>query len=158
MITKSVHDFPFSFTYSKDHKGAPYTIDGIHYMNAGELAECIDKACKGFEPVKDANTSFELGSDIEDLHISVKSGKATLTTKKLGTSFDEILANYFKAVPSTSWDWVAVLDEKVFIYNMDRKSFEEFTREFASLQKDRPVIRYKVTSSKMLGWLEERAA
>lgn len=155
-MKRNSYSIPFAYRYAPEHKGAPYTIDGEHYMNAGELCETAIKAALGFDARKDASTPFDAGSDIPELHASVKSSKATLTGIKLGATMDEILGNYFKRVASTLWIWVVLIDETVTAYEMNREEFESFTREFARVERE--VVRYKTSSSKMIQWLEERAA
>lgn len=155
-MKRNSYSIPFAYQYKPEHKGAPYTMDGEHFMNGGELCEAAIKAALGFDARKDASTPFDADSDIPELHASVKSSKATLTGIKLGADMDEILRNYFARVASTLWIWVVLIDETVTAYEMNREEFESFTREFARVERE--VIRYKTSSSKMIQWLEERAA
>ena len=143
------------YTYDAEHKGAHYTFDGIKYMNTGEWCEAQYKHVLGFEGVKDSNTAFDAGSDIEQLHRSVKSSKATLTTEVLGRDMDTSLACYFERVASTSWAWVVIVDDTLTAYIMDANEFREFTELWASYNNE-GRIRYKVTSGKMIKWFEER--
>ena len=89
-MTKTEYTINFKFTFDPTHKGAPYTLDGEHYMNSGEFAEVADKMVKGYGSKKDANTPFDKGSDIEETNTSVKSSKATLTSAQIGYDFDSI--------------------------------------------------------------------
>lgn len=143
------------YVYDPDHKGAHYTFDGVKYMNAGEWCEAQYKHVLGLEGVKDANTAFDAGSDIETLHRSVKSSKATLTSEVLGRDMDTSLACYFERVASTSWAWVVPMDETLTVYVMDADEFKAFTELWASYTNE-GKIRYKATSGKMINWLEER--
>ena len=59
-MTKTEYTINFKFAFDPAHKGAPYTLDGEHYMNGGEFAEVADKMVKGFGSKKDANTPFRL--------------------------------------------------------------------------------------------------
>ena len=88
--------------YDPDHKGAHYTFDGSHYLNNGEFAEAVLKSCMGYTCEKDANTAFDAGSDIEELHMSVKSSKATLTSEILGKDMESSLNTYFTRTASES--------------------------------------------------------
>lgn len=142
------------YTYNPEHKGAPFTLDGIKYMNAGELKECLYKASLNLAPVKDANGSFDTCDDVPETGESVKSSKATLTTAKLGTTYNEIKANYFKRVHSTAWVWVIIHDEELVTYHMNRTEFAEFMDKFASLQSG--VIRFRADSTKMIQWFEDK--
>ena len=157
-MKRTEYKINFKFTFDPTHKGAPYTMDGEHYMNGGEFAEIADKMVKGLGSKKDANTPFDMGSDIEETSTSVKSSKATLTSAKIGYDFDSIKKCYFARVHSTNWDYVVILDDSVIIYNMDKAEFDLFLSNWATYCADRNVIRIKATSTKMLRWLEEQAA
>lgn len=143
------------YTYETERKGAHYTFDGIKYMNAGEFSEAQYKYKRGFDAVKDGNTAFDAGSDIEPLHRSVKSSKATLTNEILGTDMQSSLDCYFERVASTSWAWVVIMDDTLTAYVMDANEFREFTKLWASYTNE-GRIRYKATSGKMIKWFEER--
>lgn len=155
-MTKTEYTINFNFAFDPMHKGAPYTMDGEHWMNGGEFAEITDKMVKGFGSKKDANTPFDKGSDIEETDTSVKSSKATLTSAQIGYDFESIKRCYFERVHSTNWDYVVIMDDTVVIYNMNKSEFESFLNEWASYCKDRNVIRMKTTSGKMLRWFDER--
>ena len=157
-MTKTEYTINFKFAFDPAHKGAPYTLDGEHYMNGGEFAEIADKMVKGLGNKKDANTPFDQGSDIEETDTSVKSSKATLTSAQIGYDFDSIKRCYFARVHSTNWDYVVVLDDTVIIYNMNAAEFESFLDNWSSYCKDRNIIRIKATSGKMLRWFDERVA
>lgn len=157
-MKRTEYKINFKFTFDPTHKGAPYTMDGEHYMNAGEFAEIADKMVKGLGSKKDANTPFDMGSDIEETSTSVKSSKATLTSAKIGYDFDSIKKCYFARVHSTNWDYVVILDDSVIIYNMNASEFDSFLTNWATYCADRNVIRIKATSTKMLRWLEEQTA
>lgn len=155
-MTRNAFAINFKFQFDPTRKGAKYSLDGEHWLNNGEFAEVADKAVKGYDLNKDANTAYDMGSDIEQTSTSVKSGKATLTSKVLGESKEEVIKTYFSNVHSTNWDWVILLDESVIIYNMNAEEFKEFIEEWASYDAIRKVIRFKTTSSKMVRWLEDR--
>ena len=155
-MKKTTFTMNFHFEYDSAHRGAPYSLDGEHYMNAGEFAEVADKLCKGLGSSKDANTPFDKGSDIAETMTSVKSSKATLTSKQIGYDFESIKRCYFARVHSTNWDYVVIMDDTLIVYNMDSTEFESFLDNWATYCKDRNVIRFKATSGKMLNWLDER--
>ena len=155
-MKKTVFTMNFHFEYDPAHRGAPYSLDGEHYMNAGEFAEVADKLCKGLGSSKDANTPFDKGSDIAETMTSVKSSKATLTGAQIGYDFESIKKCYFARVHSTNWDYVVIMDDTLTVYNMDAVEFESFMDNWATYCKDRNVIRFKATSGKMLNWLDER--
>ena len=157
-MTKTECTINFNYIFDPEHKGAPYSMDGEHYMNCGEFAEIADKMVKGLGSKKDANTPFDKGSDIEETNTSVKSSRATLTGVQIGYDFESIKRCYFERVHSTNWDYVVIIDNTIVIYNMNAKEFEAFLNEWAVYYKDRNVIRMKSTSIKMLRWLDERVA
>jgi hypothetical protein len=156
-MNKVSYPVTLSYIYDGNRKGAKYSTDGGKtFMNAGEFLEILTKHCKGYNAQKDANTAYDKGSDLAELNASIKSSKATLTTKNLGGSFDEILRNYFQSVPSTLWIWAVLVDETLITYEMNRTEFEQFTRQWAGYSENRSVVRYKITSNIMIQWLEER--
>lgn len=153
-MKKQIHSISISYHFDPSHKGAPYTFDGSHHMNAGEFTEIMVKAHMGFDACKDANTPYDMGSDIPEINASVKSGKATLVNKKLGQNMEEVLDTYFQNVHSTSFIWGVVMDDELIIYTMNAKEFRPFIENFANFDKSRQVVRFKATSGKMLKWLE----
>ena len=155
-MTRTEYTINFHYEFNPEHKGAPYTLDGEHYMNGGEFAEIADKMVKGLGSTKDANTPFDKGSDIPETDTSVKSSKATLTGVQIGYDFESIKRCYFARVHSTNWDYVIIIDDTVIIYNMNASEFESFLDNWANYYKDRNTIRIKGTSGKMIKWLDER--
>lgn len=153
-MKKQIYPVSISYQFNPEHKGAPYTFDGVHYMNSGEFTEIMVKAHMGFDAHKDANTPYDMGSDIEEIRASVKSSKATLVNKKLGQNMEEVLDTYFQNVHSTSFIWGVVMDENLTVYTMNAKEFRPFIEAFANFDKSRQVVRFKAISGKMLNWLE----
>ena len=154
-MTKEIYIGLKKYTFDPNHKGAHYTFNGVKYMNAGEWCEAQYKYVLGLEAAKDANTAFDAGSDIEELHMSVKSSKATLTSEILGKDMESSLNTYFDRTASESWAWVVIMDDTCTAYIMDADEFRTFTTEWASYNNE-GRIRYKATSGKMLKWFEER--
>lgn len=150
---KEIRKNCLSYTYDATRKGAMYTLDGIHWMNGGELKEAVAKAVHGLEPRKDGNTPFDVNSDVPEYHASVKSSKASLTNRQLADSFDASVTAYFENVASSEFWWVELHDEDAIIYKMNAGTFERFIRKFAKLN-ERKVIRFAATSAKMLAWLD----
>ena len=144
------------FTYDVTRRGARYTLDGIHWMNNGEFVEAAVKALVGLEPKKDANTSFDAGSDIPEYKASVKSGKASLTTKKLSDTFEGSIKAYFEQTASEQFWFATILDEYVIVWKMNAETFERFIKKFGRLN-ERGVIRFKAMSSAMMAWLDWNA-
>lgn len=144
------------FYYNANRKGARYSLNnGESYLNNGEFAEAALKHAFGLEAKKDANTAFDVASDIEEYHMSVKSSKATLTSAILGKDMESSLNTYFARTASECWAWVILHDEFITAYIMDADEFRTFTETFASYNKEGKV-RYKATSSLMIAWFEAR--
>jgi hypothetical protein len=143
------------YSFVESHKYAHYTVNGETFMNCGDFLEIALKAVLGLKPVKDGNGKFSEGSDIEEYKMSVKSGKATLTSVELGDTKEEILNNYFAQTASTSWAWVTMIDENIIAYIMNKAEFTEFTKNWTSPVYDKK-LRYKSTSPAMLEWLNKR--
>ena len=154
-MTRTSYTISLPYSFDPAHKGAPYTFDGVHYMNNGEFIETLVKYHMGFAYGKDANTPYDMGSDIPEIRASVKSGKATLVNKKLGADMAEFLDNYFANVHSDKWAWGVQTEENLTVYMMNATEFRAFTEMWANMN-ERGVVRYKATSGKMVRWLEER--
>ena len=155
-MKKTTYTLNVNYQFVAEHKGAPYTFDGQHFMNAGEFKEAIRKAAAGLECKKDANTPFDKGSDIEEYNTSVKSSGATISPIK-GDTLEGIMTEYFERVYSDNWDYVTLVDEEVIVYNMEKEEFMEFVREFGRINT-RKVVRLIKESGRMIRWLEERIA
>ena len=155
-MKKTVAAINISYTFDPAHTGAPYTLDGVHYVNAGEWKEVLLKSTLGYAPKKDGNGAYDKTDDIPELNASVKSGKATLVNKVLGESFTEIKTQYMANVHSNLWIWVTVIDDEVVAYYMNKEEFGSFLDTWAGYAADRKVIRFKADSGKMLRWLDER--
>lgn len=157
-MKSSVYEINFKFQFDAERAGAKYSLDGEHWLNNGEFLEVADKMVKGFGSKKDANTPFDRGSDIEGTNTSIKSSKATLTSAQIGYDFDSIKSCYFARVHSNNWDYVAMIDNTIVIYNMNKTEFSGFLDNWSTYEKSRNVIRIKATSNKMLQWLDERVS
>ena len=157
-MTKTIATMPINYTYDADHARSHYLIEGeTAHKNGGEFAEIVCKAVRGFEAVKDANTKFDKGSDIEETRTSIKSSGCGLTDEKLADNREDFLAEYFRRTHSTNVDYVIIIDDEVIIYNMNMDEFKEFTNEFAKWDKHSTKVRIK-TSTKMIKWFEEKVA
>lgn len=155
-MTRLTYAITMPYSYDPTHKGAPYTYDGSHWLNAGEHIETLVKFHMGFSAHKDANTPYDLGSDIPEISASVKSSKATLVNKKLGEDMTSFLDAYFQNVHSDKFIWGAQIEDSLLVYIMTATEFRPFIEQFAKIN-ERGVVRFKTTSGKMLAWLDERA-
>ena len=155
-MKKESYRINLAFTFNNERKGAKYSLNGVKWMNGGEFAEVVTKSVLGYEARKDASTPYDKGSDIEELSASVKSSRFTLTTVKLGDTFNEVVESYFKTVHSTLWIYTVIIEDTATLYYMDAEEFKSFLATFATFTTDRKVIRGKETSPTMIKWLEER--
>ena len=155
-MIKNVSRIPFAYKYDPDHKGAPYTLDGEHYMNAGQFKQIARVASLFGRIERPDHVRYDVDSDIPELHESVKSSKATLVNMVLGDDLQSTLEFYFAHTASKSHSWVTMVDEELVTYIMDNAEFKEFTETFGWYDNDRKVVRYKAESGKMIKWLEER--
>ena len=157
-MTKTTATMPINYTYNTEKRSAHYLIEGeTTYKNGGEFAEIVCKAIRGFKPEKDANTKFDMGSDIEETSTSIKSNGCGLTDEKLADNKEDFLKIYFERVHSTNVDYVIIIDDIVNIYNMNMNEFKDFTNEFARWDTYSKKVRIK-TTLKMINWFEERVA
>lgn len=134
----------------------PYTIDGAHDMNGGQVCEAIAKNWKGLDWHIDAHTKYNEGSDIPEYSASVKSNRATLVSEKLGATLETSLDVYFQNVASTNFWYVTRNDNDVTVYMMDAKTFRIFLEKFAKLN-ERGYVRLTKETRTMLYWLNYEA-
>ena len=156
-MKKTIAPIPVRYTYDPTHKGAPYTFDGCNWMNGGDLKEALDKAVKGLPEHKDPNGKWNEGSDIPETNTSVKSSRFTLASDLKGETVSEVLDRYFEEVPSDNWDYVAIIDDMVVIYNMDATEAREMMETFCKIN-ERNVVRMKQETASVIRWFEERVA
>lgn len=155
-MKKAAYTINLPYTFDPGHKGAPYSFDRVRWVNGGEFAEVVTKAVLGYTPRKDPNTRYDMASDIEELHASVKSSRFTLVNMRLGDTLEESIQRYFETVHSTQWIYTVLLEDTAVLYTMCAEEFAEFLRTFATLN-ERGFIRGRATSGKMVKWLEDRA-
>lgn len=160
-MKKSVYTCKTAVHFNPEHKGAPYTVDSIHYFNDGNRHEAVvsEWAGYGFSYDND-HVSFDKGSDIEELNASVKSSGASLACL-YGDDKASIIAEYFARVHSSMWIYSVEVDGEFWLYQMNADEFKEFLEEFSGLTRESgKEIRYKVrikkTSGKMIKWFEGR--
>lgn len=161
-MKKIEYKITIPFIYNASHKGAPYSLDGgLTHKNNGEFCESSAKHHRGLDYMVNPSTTFDKGSDIEELNASVKSSGASLASL-YGTSKEEILNEYFARVHSTLWIFMVNLDNETMVeYHMNADEFRTFVNEWAGLAVEsgkvrRYKVRFKKTSGKMIKWLEER--
>lgn len=160
-MKKSVFNSSVSVHFNPEHKGAPYTVDGVHWFNNGNRMEAVVNEWAGYGFGFDTDhVPFDMGSDIEELSASVKSSGASLACL-YGSDKAEIIREYFARVHSTMWIYVVEVDSEFWLYQMNAEEFRAMLEEFSGLTREsgkeiRYKLRLKKTSSKMVKWLEER--
>jgi hypothetical protein len=143
---------------TENHKRSPYSLDGIHWMNGGELAEVLDKLSKGYKPEKDANGKWDETSDIIETRTSCKSYRFGLNNEYLGNTYEEVKTEYFKRVHSISWDYIIVDGDTLIVYTMDKTEFAEYLDNFHIFERGRiRGVRSKKAIAEMIEWLDARA-
>ena len=156
-MKKITAEIKINYSYDATHSGAHYTFDGVHYCNGGDFAEIITKSVLGFDACKDANTSYDKASDIQEINASVKSSRFTLVNMALADTFEETVNRYFETVHSNTWIYAIVIDNIANLYFMDAAEFKTFLYKFSAMN-ERKVIRGKATSGKMINWFEGQVA
>lgn len=154
-MKKTTAEINLTYTFNPEHKGANYSFDGIHWTNGGEFAEVITKSVLGYEARKDANTRYDMASDIEELNASVKSSRFTLVNLVLADTFEETIKRYFETVHSTVWIYTVVIEDTATLYYLNRREFEQFLNTFCFFN-ERKQVRCRATSGKMIKWFEDR--
>ena len=159
-----VNEMPYEVT---NKKGAKYQLPGkAKGANHGELCESLTKWHLGLYTAINPNTSYEEGSDIEELRASVKSSHGSLG-RTFGDSKNtsEAIRYYFKHVHSTLYIWVE-FDEKtqtVTEYHMNKSEFGRFIRAFmycriSKSKNHKMEIRFPSSSKKLTKWFNEQCA
>lgn len=149
------------YVFDSERKGAKYCLDGKTFKNHGEWCESVAKFHRGLEYRVNPATSYDTGSDIEEMNASVKSSNASLA-RVYGNTKEQIIKEYFKNVHSTLWIFVNNMGEEITEYHMNAEEFKEFLDEWATTAVESKShltkVRIKKVSGKMIRWLEERVA
>lgn len=117
-----------SYTYNARHAGAHYTIDnGKHYINHGELCECIAKDALGYEPRKADNKLYAQAHDIADLQASVKSPRAALTSTRLADNKQDYIDHFFATDTAKVYIWTQISGDYIEMFFMSPSEFKAFT-------------------------------
>ena len=148
------------YKFDSNRKGSKYSMDnGKKWKNHGEWCESVAKFHRGMEYLVNPATSYDNGSDIEEMNASVKSSDASLACI-YGNNFQQILDTYFENVHSSLWIFMVNVDENITEYHMNAKEFREFLENWGTLAKESGSklikVRIKKSSGKMIKWLEER--
>lgn len=152
-----------SVSYDPNRSRAPWSIDGVHHFNDGNLAECEASDLFGYGFRYDTQAvPFDLGSDIEPLRMSVKSNGCSLAcvySDNKDTAKADIIAEYFRRVHSVRWVYVIRKESYSDMYQMDATEFQEFVERFGGLTRESGKTYYKIkirTTQKMEQWLMAR--
>lgn len=150
-MIKNTYAININYTFDPNHKGAHYFVNG-KYANAGEFVEIALKACKGYTASKDANTRFDMGSDIEETHTSVKTLGFSLC-ESIADTFTDTVNEYIKRTASTNVSYAVVVNEEMIEYNMNLNEFKTMLEEFGTWDASKKKIRVKRNP---IHWLEMR--
>lgn len=158
-MKKETYTKNLNYEFHADRKNAKYTLDGgTHFMNHGEFCECLAKSVLGYEPKKDANTKYNKGYDIKELHASIKSYNCGLTDAKelRGLGFEKFLTQFFATeLEDTNYIWVYEYDEFVDLWFMNKNEFEYFARNCSMYDNHCQKIRFKLCNNKINAFLEK---
>lgn len=136
-----------------------YNITNINmYANHGQNCEASLAFAKVGEVRKHDNLRWDKGSDIPELHISVKSAKFSLCAggHLHGESLNEMLDDYFERVASTTFAYVT---REFEVYEMNAKEFRAFLELFGYITREseknggKSKIRVKDEGRVMKEWL-----
>ena len=146
----------FNPIYDKiNHSRAPYSIDGgKSWKNCGQYIELEVRYNITGEIVKPDHIPFDEGNDLEILKASIKSNRATLTTKKIGTCKAEIIENYFKMTKAELHIWAILEEDSITTYYLNDEEFRFLLENFSSLNKGDCTLKLRETKT-MIKWLED---
>lgn len=128
------------------------TENGGEYCERIALAQLLNR----FEYVKNS-IPFDEGSDIEELHMSVKSKSFTLATNLNGDSLADMVQDYFDRTASTTWCYVSLDLNKLFI--MDKAEFSYLLHTYGTVDRvsakrgGRTKVRVKRETQSLQRWL-----
>ena len=135
-----------TYTYNARRTGAHYTIDhGKHYINHGELCECIAKDALGYEPYKAGNKLYAQAHDIADLQASVKSPRAALTSARLADNKQDYIEKFFATDTARVYIWTQINGDYIEMFFMNPIEFKTFT--FMATYWDKHNKRVRFTGS-----------
>ena len=138
-------------------------IENLYPRNFGEYAESVATFDAVGEIRRHDSVPFDKGSDIPEIHASVKSARFTLVSANIsnGETLDEKLDDYFARVASSLFIYVT---KDLTAYYMTAIDFRAFLEVFTALERESEKngggmkVRAKSESKAMLRWLEARAA
>lgn len=150
------------YIFDATRSGSKYSMDnGNTWKNHGEWCESVAKFHRGLDYLVNPATSYDEGSDIEELNASVKSSNASLASV-YGNSKEQIINKYFENVHSTLWIFVTNVGEEIIEYHMNAEEFRTFLENWATTAVESKThftkVRLKKVSGIMIKWLEEQVA
>lgn len=132
------------------------------YRNHGQACEqSLAYALTG-EMRSHDHVAFDMGSDIPEYAMSVKSARFTLASANVlgGECLADMLNDYFERVASSVFAYVT---NDMAVYMMDCNEFREFLERFAFLDRESEKngggykVRAKSESKAMLKWFASHA-
>jgi hypothetical protein len=132
------------------------------YANNGQHAQQLADYTLTGKIRKPDKIPYNVGSDIPELKMSIKSAKFSLMSGSLckAQDFNGIIQEFFENVVSTSFGYVS---KNEFIYIMNAVEFREFVERFCYLSYEsssngkRNKIKMYDESKKVIEWLMLRA-
>lgn len=130
--------------------------------NGIRMEQNLRYALTGHMADRHDSTPFDKGSDIEELHMSVKSAKATLVAASMmsAKTFEGQVEEYFSRVASKAFAYVT---KDNVAYIMNATEFRAFVEKFGSFQQESEKngggykVRLKSESKALLNWLAAAA-
>ena len=159
-MIKKTYENNLNYIFDGERRSAKYSLNnGETWMNHGEYCECLAKSVLNLQATKDANTAFDAGDDIPELHASVKSFGCGLTEcKNMPNNPADFLKAFWERDKSTTFIWVYDYGEMVDLWFMDRTEFTEFVNTFATWDNYCVKFRIKTCNNKINNYLERKIA
>lgn len=153
-MRKEIYSIDVPYTYDKTHKGAPYYVPALgKWYNLGEFAEVqLTYALTGKIRERDS-VAYNAGSDIPELDLSIKCGRASLANHLAGETKEERLATFFRNAVSTAFAYCVMVDDEIIAYTMDKREFREFCEAWSHVEGKKLRL-YK--SMQVHRWCEDR--
>jgi hypothetical protein len=139
----------------------------VNVRNNGDRRECALALHFGARWTRHDSRPYYAGSDIEldnGMNISVKASHFTLMDGKLCEGRDNLEDALNLYMERTHSNYVAYVSSDFTAYIMNLDEFGKFARLFCTMERESQKnggllkVRCRRESSKMLQWLEERAA
>lgn len=135
------------------------TIERIYKNNGAHAQQALDFTLTGHIRPHD-NVKWNEGSDIPELHMSVKTDRFTLASDLIGETISDKVDDYFNRTASNVFAYVATTG---IAYIMNPTEFKAFMLTFCKLERDssknggRMKVRFPHETEKVREWLSQKA-